>query len=164
MRPRNSTSTRVSLAAKLPARRLQATALSLLLLATVDATAGAKRPECDRVAAIAEIVTEFVHTCSPGQCATLKAISRDGDAAAPLRTLAAIVLRIDHRPRFDDLELLRTLQRTHPEPVRTLARAVERLVHVPDPMHRAELIELLAERHGRASSCSVVPDAIRVQR
>jgi hypothetical protein len=163
MPQRNSTSTRVILDAKRLGRRFLTTALPLLVLTTVGGTVDAKRPECDRVAAIAAILTEFIHRCSPGQCATLDAIRRDGGAAPPLRTLAAIMLRIDHRPRFNDLELLRTLQRTHPEPVRILARAVEHLVHVSDPAHRAELMDLLAERGGRASRCSPVAGAIRVQ-
>jgi hypothetical protein len=136
---------------------LVTTALSLLLSTILHGTAAPIGPECDRVAALAAILAEFVHRCSPDQCAALDAISRDADAAAPLRTVAAIVLRVEHRPRFDDLELLRGLQqRSQPEPVRILARAVEHVVHVPHATHRAALVELLAERRGGAPSCPLV--------
>ena len=159
-RHRHSTFARERLVATLRGGAFVTTALSLLGLTTV----GAVGHDCNRVAAIAAIVTEFVHRCSPGQCTTLEAISRDRDAAAPLRTLAAIVLRVDHRPRFDDREQLRALQHgSHPAAVRLLARAVEHLVHVPDATHRAELVELLAERHGGAPNCSPVQHAIRLR-
>jgi hypothetical protein len=139
-------------------RAFVTTALALYLLTIFDGTVDAIGHDCDRVAAIAAIVTDSVHTCSPGQCATLKAISRDRDAAVPLRTLAAIVLRVDHRPRFDDRERLRTLQHgSHPTSVRLLARAVEHLVHVPAAVDRAELVELLADRHSSGAHCSSIP-------
>ena len=68
----------------------------------------------------------------------------DDNATAAERTLAAVLLLVDHRPDPADRPRLQALQQAcNPAPVRILARVLEHLVHIPAAADRAELFELL---------------------
>jgi hypothetical protein len=136
---------RAMVAGGYPAATVAASVLLLLVLTLVLVTdVKAMRGEPKPVEKIAAILTEFVHACTPPQCAMLRAISHDDNATAAERTLATILLLVDHRPDPANRPRLQALQQAcNPAPVRTLARVLEHLVHIPAAADRAELFELL---------------------
>jgi hypothetical protein len=68
----------------------------------------------------------------------LQAITADRGATDPERTLAAALLRVDHRPRAEDVLLVQAVadDALQPPPVRVVADVLADLVHVPGPPDR----------------------------
>jgi hypothetical protein len=119
-----------------------------LFLALAFLLSSGIRGEGGAIESLARILSEFVHTCAPAQCETLRSIVAEDTASAPERALAAALLRVNHVPDPDDIAQLQSLA-TDPAQtpsVRAVASVLHRLVHVPSDEDRA-VLSPVASRH-----------------
>jgi hypothetical protein len=118
--------------------------LALLCIHT-DVVARADRTA---IATIACVLSEFVHTCTPGQRDTLQAVVADKSTTADERALAGALLRVHHVADPADGPLLDALASDpdRPASVRAIANVIRGLVHLPTAADRELLASLSSSR------------------
>jgi hypothetical protein len=99
------------------------------------------RAEGQATESLARVLMEFVHTCAPAQCETLRLIVGDDESSMSEQALAAALLRVRHVPDPKDMTRLQAIA-SDPEQtasVRAIARVIHRLVHIPSNEDRVAL-------------------------
>jgi hypothetical protein len=113
----------------------------LLLTLPLFLSSEARGKEGCAIESLARVLSEFVHTCAPAQCETLRSIVAQDTTTASERALATVLLRVNHVPHPDDMARLRSTA-TDPAQtpaVRAVARVLHRFVHMPSDQDRAVL-------------------------